>query len=53
MHLKKDVTLVTWVDPQRAFVKVSPDGLLIKLRMTMNDVGGTMYNISFQQKNNS
>ena len=51
MHLKKDVTLVTWVDPQRAFVNVSPDGLLITLRM--NDVGGTMYNISFQQKNNS
>ena len=51
MHLKKDVTLVTWVDLQRAFVNVSPDGLLITLRM--NDVGGTMYNISFQQKNNS
>ncbi|XP_053393696.1 uncharacterized protein LOC128555444 [Mercenaria mercenaria] len=37
----KMVTLVTWVDLQRAFDKVRVDGLLMKLQR--NGVGGTMY----------
>jgi ribonuclease HI len=38
---EKKVTLVTWIDLQRAFDKVWTDGLLVKLQR--NGVGGTMY----------
>jgi hypothetical protein len=38
---KKKITLVRWIDLQRAFDKVWTDGLLVKLQR--NGIGGTMY----------
>jgi len=38
---EKKVTLVTWIDLQRAFDKVWTDGLLVKLQRS--GIGGTMY----------